>query len=45
VDDGALPVVCQWLQRKKKNFYQAGIHVLVQRWKKAVGKDGNYTDK
>ena len=28
VNDGALPVTCQWLQTER-NFYQAGIHILV----------------
>jgi hypothetical protein len=45
VDDGALPIVCQWLQTKENNFYQAGTHALVQRWKKAADKSGNYADE
>jgi len=28
VNDGALLVICQWLQTER-NFYQAGIHVVV----------------
>lgn len=45
VNDGALLVICQWLQMKDRNFYQAGIHVLVWRWKKTVNKDVNYTEE
>jgi hypothetical protein len=44
VNDAALLVICQWLQMER-NFYQAGIHVLVWRWKKTVDKDGNYTEE
>jgi hypothetical protein len=28
----------QWLQNKEINFFLAGIHALVQRWKKIVVK-------
>jgi hypothetical protein len=39
--------VRQWLQTKERAFYQAGIHALVQTWKKTADTDAilknNYT--
>jgi hypothetical protein len=45
-DDVALQnYVHQWLQNKEFNFFLAGIHALVQRWKKVVVKCVNCVEK
>jgi len=39
MDDAALQnEVHQWLQSKESNFFLAGIHALIQRWRKIVVK-------
>ena len=34
-----------WLCSQPHEFYKAGIHALIQRWKTAVEKDGEYVEK
>jgi hypothetical protein len=33
--------MCQWLQRRDRNFYWVGMHALVQKCKKTVHKHGD----
>jgi hypothetical protein len=42
---GLQNTTCQWLQRRDCDFYWAGIHVLVQRWKKTIDKDADCIEK
>ena len=34
-----------WLFSQPSEFYKAGIRALIQRWKTAVEKDGDYVEK
>jgi hypothetical protein len=44
VDDKTLQkAMHQWVQGKESNFYQVGIRAVVERWKKNVDRDGDYT--
>jgi hypothetical protein len=46
VNDKALKnTTCWWLQRRESNFYWVGVPAVVQRWKRTVDKDGNYSEK
>jgi len=46
VNDKALKnTTCRWLQRRESNFYWVGVPVVVQRWKKTVAKEGDYSEK
>ena len=45
VNDKALKnTMCQWLQRRESIFYWAGVPAVVQRWKKTIDKDGDYSE-
>jgi hypothetical protein len=37
--------VHQWLQRRDRNFHWAEKRALVQKWKRTVDKDGDYTEQ
>jgi len=46
MDDVALQnYVHQWLQSKESSFFLAGIHDLVQKWRKIVVKCVDYVEK
>lgn len=35
----------QWLRQRPKNFFEAGIRKLPERWEKCIMKEGDYLEK
>ena len=44
-DDQVKTVVMQWLTSQAGDFYEEGIHKLVQRYDKCLNIEGNYVEK
>ena len=44
-DDSVIRAVRTWLHEQETSWYRENMHVLVSRWRKAVGVDGDYVEK
>ena len=44
-DDSVIHAVRTWLHEQETSWYRENMHVLVSRWRKAVGVDGDYVEK
>lgn len=44
-DEDLVTAAKHWLKHAGSEFYRAGIHALVPRWRKAIERDGDYVEK
>ena len=44
-DKEAKTTVMRWLKELATEFYEAGIHVLIQGWNIAIERNGDYVEK
>ena len=45
-DDEEVKIAARnWLRSQPSEFYKATIHALIQQWKTAVEKEGDYIEK
>jgi hypothetical protein len=44
-DDAVILAVKKWLLEADRNFYERGMEVLVQWWRKRVQSGGEYVEK
>ena len=43
--DEVKTVVMKWLKEQSREFYEAGIHSLIQGWNIAIERNGDYPEK
>ena len=44
-DEEMKTAVIKWLKEQSTEFYETGIHALIQRWNIAIERNGDYVEK